>query len=129
MLMTFCAMTTAVAVLTHRSLLQRLLLVASALPLAVVCNVARITLTGAVQEIFGQGQASHLVFHDVAGWLMIAMGLVLLGLELAILNRLFVPADTPGPALARPPAQPAGAADPAGVQLPTALRMTARAGR
>jgi exosortase len=129
MLMTFCAMTTAVAVVTHRSLLQRLLLVASALPLAVVCNVARITLTGALQETVGQGEASHLVFHDVAGWLMIAMGLVLLWLELAILNRLFVPADAAGPVFARPPEQPAGGADPAGVQLPTALRMTARAGR
>lgn len=129
MLVTFCAMTTAVAVLTQRSVLQRVILVASALPLAVVCNVARITATGAVQETFGQGRAAHLVFHDVAGWLMIALGLALLWLELAVLNRLFVRAGADGPVFARPPASPAGAADPAGMQLPNALRLTARAGR
>jgi exosortase len=130
MLMTFCAMTTAVAVLTHRSLQQRLLIVASALPLAVVCNVARITLTGALQESFGSGRTAHLVFHDLAGWLMILLGLALLWLELAVLNRLFVPAGTTQPAFARPPAPPAGSADPAGAKLPSGLRMTVRvAGR
>jgi exosortase len=92
MLVTFVAMTTAVAVLSERSVLQKLIIVASSLPLAVVCNVVRITLTGAVQELYGEGRTSHLVFHDIAGWLMIVLGLVLLWLELAILKRLFAPA-------------------------------------
>ena len=94
MLVTFCAMTTAVAILADRSVLQKVIIVASSLPLAVVCNVVRITLTGAVQELYGEGKSSHLVFHDVAGWLMIVLGLVLLWLELAIMKRLFVPAGT-----------------------------------
>jgi exosortase len=91
MLVTFCAMTTAVAVLAHRSVVQRLLIVANSLPLAVVCNVVRITLTGAVQEMSGSEKTTHLVFHDMAGWLMIVLGLALLWLELAVLNRLFTP--------------------------------------
>jgi exosortase len=102
MLVTFCAMTTAVAVLTPRSVLQKLIIVASSLPLAVICNVVRITLTGAVQELFGEGKTSHLLFHDVAGWLMIFLGLVLLWLELAILKRLFAPAGDGRMALVLP---------------------------
>jgi exosortase len=93
MLVTFCAMTTAIAILADRSLAQRLLIVASSLPLAVICNVVRITLTGALKELLGSGRATQLVFHDLAGYLMIVLGLFLLWLELALLNRLFTPAE------------------------------------
>jgi exosortase len=91
MLMTFCAMTTAVVLVTRRSLLKEIIIIASSLPLAVVCNVVRITLTGAAQEIAGTGRTSHLVFHDLAGWLMIILGVALLILELKVLDRLFAP--------------------------------------
>jgi exosortase len=93
MLVTFCAMTTAIAILADRSLVQRLIIVASSLPLAVVCNVVRITLTGALKELLGSGRATQLVFHDLAGYLMIVLGLFLLWLELGLLNRLFTPAE------------------------------------
>jgi exosortase len=101
MLVTFCAMTTAVAVLAQRSWLQRIIIVASSLPLAVVCNVARITLTGVVHETLGPDMARY-VFHDLAGWLMILMGLALLWLELAVLGRLFTPVSASRPVYGMP---------------------------
>jgi exosortase len=108
MLVTFCAMTTAFAILAHRSLLQRLFIVVSSLPLAVVCNVVRITLTGALKELLGSGKTTQLVYHDLAGYLMIILGLLLLWLELAVLGRLFVPAGDTRPLFGLPAGSPAG---------------------
>ena len=120
MLVTFCAMTTAVAILAQRSLLQRVLIVASSLPLAVVCNVARIALTGTIHETLG-AEAARLVFHDLAGWLMILLGLALLWLELAVLNRLFTPLAEGRPVLGM-----AGGKPPIGLDGPTAVQPAAR---
>jgi exosortase len=119
MLVTFIAMTTAVAILVRRSLLQRLLIVASSLPLAVMCNVARISLTGAASEIPGLGQKAH----DWAGLFMIVLGLALLWLELAILARLFTPAGARRPPLPGLPGVSAPSVDPKAVQ--PAARMSA----
>src|SRR5262249_39305423 len=53
MLMTFLATSTAVALLLHRSLAQRLLVVVSAVPIALLCNIIRITTTGVLHETAG----------------------------------------------------------------------------
>ncbi|MFL5240811.1 MAG: exosortase/archaeosortase family protein [Gemmataceae bacterium] len=89
MFVTFCALTTAVAVLMKASWLRKLIIVLSAFPLAMLCNIARISATGVVQQTLGI-QAAHIVFHDIAGWLMIALALALLFLELKTLAYLFV---------------------------------------
>ena len=52
-------------------------------------NILRITVTGICFEIFGEGYGGKL-FHDVAGWLMMPVGLALLWLELVIFARLFI---------------------------------------
>jgi exosortase len=128
MLVTFCAMTTAVAVLTNRSLLQRLFIVASCLPLAVACNVVRIALTGALKELVGAGKATQMVFHDLAGYLMIFLGLALLWLELTVLSRLFDSAGGIHPAFvpsadASTDASPTPRASPNGVDASNAERL------
>lgn len=92
MLMVFLTICTAVALLVRRPLTQRLLIVASSVPIAVLCNVIRITTTGMMHETVGHELANQ-VYHGVAGWLMAPMALAFLGLELLIFNRLFVPAD------------------------------------
>jgi exosortase len=121
MLVTFFAMTTAVAILTRRSLLQRILIVVSCVPLAVVCNVARITLTGVVQETMG-AEWAHRVFHDWAGWLMIVLGLALLWLELAVLGRLFGSSGNSTPVLVMAAGVPAGSGDKASSRVVTRLK-------
>jgi len=52
-------------------------------------NILRITLTGVLYEIFGDGWGGAL-FHDIAGWLMMPLGLVFLGIELLVLGKLLL---------------------------------------
>jgi hypothetical protein len=49
-------------------------------------------LTGIAHETLGP-QTANVLFHDVAGWLMIGMALMLLWFELWILGRLFPTVD------------------------------------
>jgi exosortase len=84
MLMTFFALSTAVALVVPRSLTDRLVLVVSAVPIAILANVARITVTGVAYETVG-AETANALFHDLAGWLMMPLALSLLWLELALL--------------------------------------------
>src|SRR5262249_62350781 len=86
MLIVFFALATAVALVVRRPLLDRGLIVASALPIAVISNVVRITATAIVHDQLGSkvGEA----FHDLAGWLMMPLALGMLWLELQLLPRL-----------------------------------------
>lgn len=90
MLVTFFALATAVAILAERTLAEKLLIVASAVPIAVAANVFRITLTGVLFEA-QQGEWAHKVFHDFAGWLMMPLALCLLLAELFVLKKSIVP--------------------------------------
>ena len=99
MLLIFFALATAMALLVKRPLLDRLVILVSAAPIAVIANVCRITATGTAQEFFGP-EAAHQIFHEWAGWLMMPLALALLGVELWLLARLLpeVKVST-GPAL------------------------------
>lgn len=88
MLLIFFALATAVAVVCGRPLFDRVLIVVSALPIAVVANLARITATALALEYAGP-EAAKAIFHDWAGWLMMPLALALLGAELWLLARLF----------------------------------------
>jgi exosortase len=89
MLVVFFALSTAVALLVRRPFGDKLLVVASAVPIALCANVARITLTAMLQEMAGS-QASD-VFHELAGWFMMPVALGLLWIELQLLSRLLIP--------------------------------------
>jgi exosortase len=94
MLLLFFAMATAVALVVRRSLVERLVLVASAAPIAVLANVARISVTAFLYEAVG-GRVADAVFHDLAGWFMMPLALALLWLELAVMDRLVIDAAPP----------------------------------
>jgi exosortase len=98
MLFTFFALATAVAVVIQRPLFDRLVIVASAVPIALVVNIARITLTSMVHVWLGEA-IGKLLMHDLAGWLMMPMALGLVWLELWFLSRLLL---EPGPAAPMP---------------------------
>ena len=87
MLMTFFAASAAVALLSRQMLIIRFLVFLSAAPIALLVNVLRITATGVLYETAGTRWA-ELVFHDLAGWLMIPTALLLLWLTSAYLQRL-----------------------------------------
>jgi exosortase len=85
MLMIFFALSTAMAILVRRPLFDRILIVVSAAPIAILANVFRITATGLAQEWFG-AEAAHKIFHDWAGWMMMPLALAMLWLELGVLS-------------------------------------------
>jgi exosortase/archaeosortase family protein len=68
---------------------EKLVLIASALPIALLANLIRIVATAMVAELIDI-QAASLVFHDLAGWLMMPLALGMLALELWLLKKLYV---------------------------------------
>ena len=92
MLITFFAASAAVAILVKESLWIRIPLFLSAVPIAVVVNIIRITSTAILHDTVGS-KIANLVFHDLAGWLMIPMALGFLWLTYIILRRLIVVGD------------------------------------
>lgn len=89
MLMIFFALSTAVALLSERPLWERIVVILSAVPIALISNIIRITVTG-VLHLLVSSEIADLVFHDLAGWLMMPLGLLLLWLELWLLAHLFI---------------------------------------
>ncbi len=102
MLVVFFALSTAVAMLIRKPIWEKLLIAGSAVPIALASNVLRITITGVCYEMFGNHFGGAL-FHDVAGWLMMPLGLGFLGLELWVLRMLLIE-RTPEPTAAPLPA-------------------------
>jgi exosortase len=96
MLLVFFALATAVALVIRRPLWEKALIFLSAAPIAIVANVGRITLTGLLYQ-WGNGHAAQLVFHDLAGWLMMPLGLVLFGIELWLFNHLMITPESTKP--------------------------------
>jgi exosortase len=121
MLITFFALATAFALVLARNWTDRVVLFLSAVPIAVLTNVLRITLTGALYVTAGSGVA-RIVYHDLAGWLMMSLALVLLWLELKFLSRLFLDPETTEPLpLPRTPPQERAPVAPAAATPPPAV--------
>lgn len=89
MLMIFVALASGFAIVVRRPVLDRLLLLVSAVPIALAVNILRITATG-VLHVWVSPQAAELVFHDLAGWLMMPLALGFLWVELKILSYVLV---------------------------------------
>jgi exosortase len=98
MLLVFIALALAIALVLSRPLWIRAALVVSAVPIAVLANVIRITLTGVLYQTAGRGLAD-VFYHDAAGWLMMPVALLLVGIEVCFLDRLFI---APAPACSLP---------------------------
>jgi exosortase len=90
MLITLAAMLSAYCIVSQRTPLEKVLLLLSAVPIAVTVNVLRIVITGAAHEYFPKWGAG---IHDAAGWFMMIAGFLLLLFELWIFGHLFSPPD------------------------------------
>jgi exosortase len=88
MLSTFVALTVGACFVLSRPWWQKIVIAASSIPIALFCNIARISATGIINEISGADLADK--FHDYAGWIMMPLALVLLLLELKYLDFIFV---------------------------------------
>lgn len=98
MLMTFFALATALSLIVNASLPNRLVLVASAIPIAILANVARISATGVAYHLGGkESELAQMIYHDLAGWLMMPLALAMLWLELKFLTNLWLDEPTAAP--------------------------------
>jgi len=92
MMMLFLAVCVGAVFLMNRAPWQNVVIVLSAAPIAVVANVVRIAVTGVLHET-ASPELAETVYHDLAGWFMMPLAVVLLWIEMAILSRLFVAMD------------------------------------
>lgn len=107
MLLTFLALSITIALIVKAPLIDRWIIVASAVPIGIVANVVRVAATGWAYHQFGTDDDSVRAFsHDLPGWLMMPLALTLLWLELKYLGWLFVPVRRHDPVLGLPTAAP-----------------------
>jgi exosortase len=94
MLTIFIAMSVALVMTMNRPWWDRLIVLLSAIPIALISNMIRIVLTGLLFMAFGQdNEWLGKIIHDWAGFAMMPIGLGLLFLEMAVLSRLTIPVD------------------------------------
>ena len=104
MLMIFLAISTGMAMVIRRPLVDKLVVVLSAVPVAVAANVVRISGNGVGIELW-DAETAHQVFHDQGGWLMMPLAVCILWVELWLLRKLFVERpDRAAPVIGVPPA-------------------------
>jgi exosortase len=115
MMMLFFALCIGAAFISRRPLWERLVMIASAAPIAVVSNVARIVITGVLYEIAGRWpsvidlETSGETIHNWAGYAMMPIGLLLLLGEMSLLSKLMISPVSERPLMAGRVATPAAA--------------------
>jgi exosortase len=95
MLTLFFAICVGAAFLLRASWWEKLVIVVSAVPIAVFSNVARITITGLLKVMIHPVVGQY--FHDYAGWLMMIIAMLMIWGEMALIAALFVEASMTGP--------------------------------
>jgi exosortase len=103
MLAIFVALTVGACLVLHRPIWQKMVIALSSIPIAVLCNIARITVTGMLHELADHERAED--FHDNwSAFLMMPMALLLLLAEIKILDFIFVVDPDPSkPSLSETP--------------------------
>ncbi|MBM4103279.1 MAG: exosortase/archaeosortase family protein [Planctomycetes bacterium] len=89
LLMAFVALGVAMAYLHDRPIWQRLILLASTLPIAILCNVVRVTVTGLIYVLWDPRYAQG-IYHDLLGLLMLPLAFGLYGFLAWLMGNLYV---------------------------------------
>ncbi|MHC5163532.1 MAG: exosortase/archaeosortase family protein [Planctomycetota bacterium] len=92
LVMAFVALGVAMAYLHWRPIWQRLVLLGSTLPIAILCNIVRVTITGFIY-ILGNPKYAQGIYHDMLGMLMLPLAFVLYGGLAWLMSNLFVDED------------------------------------
>jgi len=89
LLMAFLALGVAMAYLHYRPAWQRIVLLVSTIPIAILCNVVRVTATGFIYVLIHPKYTKG-VYHDALGFAMLPLAFVLYGLLASFMSSLFV---------------------------------------
>lgn len=92
LLMAFVALGVAMAYLHERPVWQRAVLLASTVPIAIFCNIVRVTATGFLYVLAGQRYTQG-VWHDLLGLSMLPLAFGLYGLLAWFMSSLFIEGD------------------------------------
>jgi exosortase len=92
MMITFVALAVGMVMVIRRPWIDKLVILASAVPIAIVSNVIRVAVTGVLHVTVG-GKVAEFVYHDVAGFLMMPLGVALMWLLMVVMEHLFVEAE------------------------------------
>jgi len=89
LLMAFLALGVAMAYLHYRPIWQRIVLLASTIPIAIFCNIVRVTVTGFIYVLvhlkYTQG-----IYHDILGMAMLPLAFGLYGFLAWFMSSLFI---------------------------------------
>ena len=88
LLMAFVALGVAMAYLHYRPIWQRLVLLVSTIPIAILCNIVRVTVTGLIY-IKGNPKYAQGLWHDLLGMLMLPLAFGLYGFLAWFMSNLF----------------------------------------
>ena len=82
-----------VVLLVKRAWWEKLIVLASSLPIALLCNTVRLAIT-AIFFTFLEGEYWEKLFHDFGGYAMMPLALAIVVAELRLLVKLTVPPET-----------------------------------
>ncbi|HEG44557.1 MAG TPA: exosortase [Phycisphaerales bacterium] len=88
MVMAFFVITALLVLLVKRTWWEKLIVLVSALPVALICNSVRLTVTSIV-FMFIDGRRWEGLFHDFGGYAMMPLAITILVAELWLLDKLF----------------------------------------
>ncbi len=97
MLLSFVTLVVATVLLVPRPWPERIVLLVSAVPIAVISNILRIAITAVAYRSFG-AKVAETYAHDYAGYAMMPVALAMVWLELKVCSRLFVEVENVDPA-------------------------------
>jgi exosortase len=89
LLMAFFALGVAMAYLHYRPIWQRLVLLASTIPIAILCNIIRVTITGFIHVLIGS-EYSQGIYHDLLGMAMLPLAFGLYGILAWFMSNLMI---------------------------------------
>jgi len=89
LLMAFLALGVAMAYLHYRPIWQRLVLLATTIPIAILCNIIRVTVTGFIYVLI-HPKYTQGIYHDVLGMAMLPLAFGFYGLLAWFMAQLFI---------------------------------------
>ncbi len=89
MITAFFVTTGLISLIIHRPTWQKIIIIVSTLPIALVCNTIRLVLTAMAFTVI-DGEQWEKLFHDFGGFAMMPLAILLVIAELAFMNMLVV---------------------------------------